>query len=288
MSWAYYTPKGFRFRGIPLSFNSLEGTSHELLCGLGATIGPRHERIVAPRKFHPWFVKRHGSALPATAGRPVQFGGAQVCFEHSTGQFGPQPVLIERGDGYRVLVLQDIPLFELTGIEAEEVLVHRYAPNARGGMALSAVVDQVICLQQAGTTKAPFRIASTRLDLAWALVQGLKARGVTSRFSGTWRRLSPDDACPESPDFMVCPADGHAKRLKVSAWISSVSEPRSQASERMGCSLVIRDVGGLGALRRVLAQTGAAELVAPKDICAEFQQSSISVSSVTEQESFNW
>ena len=66
----------------------------------------------------------------------MQFGGAQICFEHTSGQLAAQPVIVERRDGYRCLVLQDVPLFELPDVEADEVVVQRCAFNARGGMAL--------------------------------------------------------------------------------------------------------------------------------------------------------
>lgn len=217
----------------------------------------------------------------------MQFGGAQICFEHTSGQLAAQPVIVERRDGYRCLVLQDVPLFELPDVEADEVVVQRCAFDARGGMALSTVVDQVICTHQASNRSESSRIALTRLDLAWALAEGLRARGASARYSGTWRRLYPESES-RSADFLLCPVDGHAKRLKVSAWISSVSAPLHSVPTTLGSTLVVRDVGGLEALRKVLTKTGAVELVAPKEITTEFQRSNITVSSTTQQESFNW
>ena len=125
MSFSYYTKSGCRFRGIPLTFNSLESSTHELACGVGERFSPSHERIISLAQFAPAFVNRVKiSALPTPAGRTVQFGGAQITFDEARGLAWPVPA-IERPDGLRCLVLQALPPNPTVSLEADELVITR-------------------------------------------------------------------------------------------------------------------------------------------------------------------
>lgn len=289
MSFAYYTTKGCRFRGIPLSFDSLEPRSHELRCGLGAGLSPKHERIISPAQFREIFEQRALiSALPAPPRRGVHFGGALLTFEQAEGRWGSVPVMVESPDGVRSLILDSLPTSSLEGLKADEVVVSRLAVSGRGSVRLQSVVDQLVCLRresaEQGGTK--FRIAVQRLDIAWALVEGLRARGESAVFSGTWSRMVREPAV--GAGFQLCPIDGHLRRLKVGAFVSSITEPLSKALVQDRPHYTVRDAGTLDQFRDLLEHIGNPRVVGPSHLLAALENAGLSLSTTITQSSFGW
>lgn len=291
MSFAYFTPKGCRFKGIPLTFSSLEAQTHEVVCGLGASIGPRHERIISPAKFSGVFERRAlVSALPAIARRAVQFGGGLVAFEEAHGFWGAVPVSVESSDGIRALLLDSVPLERLEGMVVDELVITRVAPASKTALALQSVVDQLICRRETRTDGKPssFRVAVKRLDIAWALFEGLKARDADVQWSGSWSQMGRARSARSEPDFRLCPVDGHLKRLKVGAFISSVTQPLSVDVTGGHPHYVIRDAGTVKQLRQTLASIGNPRVIGPNHLLKELEEAGLAISTTSTQASFGW
>lgn len=289
MSFAYYTPKGCRFRGIPLSFSSIGPRSHELSPGLGAGVSPKHERIISPTQFCDFFRQRALiSALPAPPARGVHFGGALVTFEQAQGRWGAVPVTVESPDGVRSLILDALPVSTLEGLEAEEVVVSRLALSVRGALGLQSVVDQLVCLRRARehTESTKFRIGVGRLDIAWALVEGLRARGEEATLSGSWSRLVEDTLVDDG--FHLSPIDGHLRRLKVYAFVSSVTDTLSKDLLKDRPHYLVRDTGTLDQFRELLDRMHHPRVVGPPHLLAALEKAGMTLSTTVTQASFGW
>ena len=290
MSFSYYTKSGCRFRGIPLTFNSLEPSTHELACGVGERLTPSHERIISLAQFAPAFVNRVKiSALPTPAGRTVQFGGARICFDEARGQAWPVPAIVERSDGLRCLVFQALPPNPTVTLEADELVITRVALKSRRALALNSVVDQLVCLHQENASEIPgTRCAVQRLDLAWALADGLRARDIPVRFSGVWSRL--ESAVPSRTDCAVklCPVDGHLRRLRVDAFVSSIEAPLPTELVGARPHYVVKDIGTVEELRDFFVQAGRPRLIGPAHLLEAIDNLGLSISTTVSQASFDW
>ena len=290
MSFSYYTKSGCRFRGIPLTFNSLETSTHELACGVGERFAPSHERIISLAQFAPAFVNRVKiSALPTPAGRTVQFGGAQITFDEARGLAWPVPAIVERPDGLRCLVLQALPPNPTVSLEADELVFTRVALKTRRALALNSVVDQLVCLHQEESSEiSGARFAVQRLDLAWALADGLRARGIAVRFSGVWSRLEPAVAPRTDADVKLCPVDGHLRRLRVDAFVSSIEAPMPAELIQARPHYVVKDIGTVDELREFFRQAGRPRLVGPAKVLEAIDNLGLSISTTVSQASFDW
>ena len=292
MSFAYYTPKGCRFRGIPLTFSSLEPCSHVLSPGLGAGLAPRHERIISPAAFHEFFEKRASiSALPAPARRGVHFGGAMVTFEEAQGRWGAHPVIVESPEGTRALVIDGWAAASLEGVDADELVVSRLSLTHRGAVGLQSTVDQLIFLRRdsGSQSTSKFRVAVQRLDIAWAILEGLRARGESACFSGSWSRArAPDSEAGSDGRFHLCPVDGHLRRLKVDAFVSSALAPLGQEQVGIRPHYVVRDTATLDEFRALFERMGRPRVVGPANLLSSLEKAGLSLSTTVTQGSFDW
>ena len=123
---------------------------------------------------------------------------------------------------------------------------------------MNSVVDQLVCLHQEQPSEiSGARFAVQRLDLAWALADGLRARGIAVRFSGVWSRLETAEAPRTDADVKLCPIDGHLRRLRVDAFVSSIEAPMPAELIQARPHYVVKDIGTVDELREFFSEGGA-------------------------------
>ena len=199
------------------------------------------------------------------------------------------PGRCERTDGLRCLVLQALPPNPTVTLEADELVITRVALKTRRALALNSVVDQLVCLhqEQASEISGP-RFAVQRLDLAWALADGLRARDIGVRFSGVWSRLEPAVVPRTDTGVNSCPVDGHLRRLQVDAFVSSIEAPMPAELIQARPHYVVKDIGTVDELREFFLQAGRPKLIGPAQLLEAIDNLGLSISTTVSQASFDW
>ena len=103
-----------------------------------------------------------------------------------------------------------------------------------------------------------------------------------------WSKIEPEVTASSEAAVKLCPVDGHLKRLKVEAFISSVEGPISPETVGRHPHYVVRDIGTVEELRDFHREAGHPKLVGPASLLEAIGNAGLSISTTISQGSFDW